>query len=596
MQTESHHRLFPEPGPGRAQDTILSILLSLCASILISNEEIFQTDVLYISSVVEDLYNGTGLSGWSFSPAPYFFPDILTYSLLYPITGSHTFTLRAYGIIQAALLVFLLLRLFSPPGKRYGIFRILFVVQFLLLVHLQDFYAFLFLPGMHCSAFLMALALFHRIRKETLKPHGAIYIVILTLTALSDRIFIVYALLPALISLFFALRLRKRNPDYGKRVPGDRIRYWLKVLLPSILIALVGFPVMKALLSMGRPASISPVQSLLALAGDLYSGFHAPYLFYFQCVVLLIFTALLMQRVLLATEKEIKREDRPSWIFYGRISSSNLLFFLWLPPLAAVLSGAYVDAYSIRYFAGSFIVANAAMLSVACNIRNRPGAHLSRFVGPLRIMVRKAGAIALAATLLPLLIYWHYESSGDAARKVIWEPYYPVHVRCLDTINLQLSSRARKTDSRWAGLPNGRLSHVMADYWHAKPIYLFSRTRIVSYHADYATGRPSRTIANMNWWKNAWPPQAVYMQNLPEELIRGVLGPPAAIIDCSILLEQRSAHTSRTENTRSNDAKKGSEDPKSRGEPETGIEQKSDQNAANLAPVWIYSGAPSTTR
>ena len=516
MQDVQQQRLFPEKGPERTRDTILSLVLGLTGSLFLDDQEIFQSDVLYVPAVIQDLFGGMGLQGWSFTPAVYFFPDITLYGILFSVLN-HSLALRLYGILQASFIAFLLMRLFSPPGKRYGIFRLLFSLQFLSLIYLQDFYAFLYLPGMHCSAFLVTLALFHRIRKETLLPWKGIYIILLGLVIASDRIFLLYAIVPALISLLFARRLRKKNPDYAKRVPSPRIQYWLKVLFASAAFGLLLQVAMGALLSKGKPAGIPALQSLLALIRDFNQGFGTPNLFYIQLAVFAVFSALLLHRVLLATEKEIRRADRPSLIFYGRISSSNLLLFLWLAPLDAIATGAYVDPYSIRYFAGSLIVSNAGALSILCNIRNKPTAHLSRFTGPLSMAFRRSGPVAASLMLLALALgdrfllrpsLLEYGKHGED-----WPLYYPNHVACLDS-----------------HLEDG--ATVMADYWHAKSIYLFSRASLISYHADYVTGLPSRTIANTNWWRDGWPPEAVYMANLSPEVITKALGTPTKTLKC----------------------------------------------------------------
>lgn len=528
MQISEQNRLYPEKGPGRISDSLLSLILALCGTLFVQNQELFQSDVLYIPAFIEDLFRGISPGGWSFSPAPYVFPDMLAYFLFFAVSGLHQIALRIYGIVQAGLILFLLLRLFSPPGKRQGWFRLFFSAQFVSLMAFQDFYAFLFLPGMHCSAFLMTLALFHRIRKETLLPWRGIYIVLLSLSLLADPILLVYAHLPILLSLLFARKLRKRNPDYGKRVPSERIKYWLKVIIPSSLIGLVLYGLFRAFFRIGRPGRISPLDSVERLAADFGDGFGIPWLFYAQCVGILIFSLFLLQRVLLATEKEIRKQDEPSLVFYGRISSSNLLGFIWIPPLFAVLFGNYVDPYSIRYFAGSFIVSNAGLLSILCNVAHRPTARVSRFTGPLPVLLRKWGALAAASVLLPILIWKHRQTAGPES-PVVWKTYYPNYVQCLDSLDVDL---------------------VMADYWHAKSIYLFSHRPIVAYHADYATGKPSRTIANENWWKatrkgssdggprvsdsREWNgrPDAVYMQSLSPDVIRTALGAPDTIKEC----------------------------------------------------------------
>ncbi len=561
MENLQHNRLFPEKGPERLRDTILAILLAVSGSLFITNQEIFQSDVLYISAVVQDLYNGISILGWSFTPAPYFFPDISLYAILYSFL-SHTLALRVYGIIQASLAVFLLLRLFSPPGKRYGIFRILFSLQFLAFVYFQDFYAFLYLPGMHCAAFIASLTLFHRIRHEELLPWKGIYITLLSLVILSDRLMLVQSIVPTLISLIYAKRLRKKNPDYARRVPGSRLNYWIKVTVGALALGVVLNFLASVILSTGKVASISVLNSALAMARDLRDGFGVPRLFYAQCLAVLVFSIFLLHRVLLATETEIRREDQPSLIFYGRISSSNLLLFIWLPPLAAMLSGAYIDAYSVRYFAGSFIVSTAGMLSILCSLRNRPTAHLSRFTGPLAMAFRRSGAIVLSTALLLLIARDRFASSSSLLAEIPkdnWAEYYPDFVRCLDTLSGPVT--------------------VMADYWHAKPIYLFSKNNILSYHADYLTGKPSRVISNRNWFEGTWPPDAVYMKNLAPEVIRKSLGEPMKIMECEISIVSENGRTRKMrEAMDSNDSQNGSDASST-----DGVREK-------LAPVWIYSG------
>lgn len=521
MQNLQQNRLFPEKGPERLRDSILAFLLSVCGSLFIGDQEIFQSDVLYISAVVQDLFSGLSLLTWNFTPAPYFFPDLTFYSLFYSVLD-HSLSLRLYGIVQSGFVAFSLMRLFSPPGKRYGIFRLLFSLQFLALIYYQDFYAFLYLPGMHCSSFLFTLILFHRIRHEELLPWKGLYIILMALVLVSDRLFAVQAIFPTLISLLYANRLRKKNPDYGRRVPRMRVQYWIKVVGLALLLGIVLSLLVTFTLNTGRTVSISVGKSFLAFVGDIKKGFGFPLLFYFQCMMLIVFSSFLLHRVLLATETEIRRWDRPSLVFYGRISSSNLLFFIWLPVMAALITGAYVDAYSIRYFAGSFIVSNAGILSIACSLGNRPSAHLSRFIGPISMAFRRSGPIVLAALILVFLIsdrFFSKESNLQAEiPSTTWPYHYPDYVQCLDALE-----------------PSPAV--IMADYWHSKSIYLFSRNKVISYHADYRTGQPSNVISNASWWENRWPPQAVYMANLSPELIKGALGQPDRIIKCQSVLE-----------------------------------------------------------
>ena len=130
---------------------------------------------------------------------------------------------------------------------------------------------------------------------------------------------------------------------------------------------------------------------------------------------------------------------------------------------------------------------------------------------------RRSGPVAASLMLLALALgdrfllrpsLLEYGKHGED-----WPLYYPNHVACLDS---------HPEDG----------ATVMADYWHAKSIYLFSRASLISYHADYVTGLPSRTIANTNWWRDGWPPEAVYMANLSPEVITKALGTPTKTLKC----------------------------------------------------------------
>ena len=510
MHDSTSTRHYPEKNPAFLSDLLLAALLSIIGLICIPDNALFQSDVLYIPSIVEDLSRSVSLSGWSFSPAPYFFPDMLLYAMVYLPIGDHSIAIRIYGFIQAALVFLILIRMFSPPGRRAPIYRLLFIPVTSVLLLYQDFYALLYLPGMHCMALFITLFLFYRLRREEniTSDRSWLYLALTALIIASDRIFIAYFVLPLSISILLALRLRKRNPEYAARVPSQRLAHWARVAGFGSLAGLALFAIVRAVLTLERPARIGILDSGRAMVHDLSTGFSAPLLFWIQLGGLLLYGALLLQRLLFASEKEF-RGERPSILFFGRISSSNILLFLFIPIVLALLSGGYIDAYSIRYFAGSIIASNAGVLAAISNLSRRPG-RPSRFTGPLITQFRAKGPHALA--VLAISVVWFVRPSHSVY-------YYPDHVQCVD---------------RWvqeSGLSTKSVV-VMADYWHAKSIYLFGQFHEFSYHADYATGQPSRTIANMNWWEGRWPPDAVWMKGLDPAVVQNALNSPVEILPC----------------------------------------------------------------
>lgn len=63
---------------------LVSTVLSLVVAVLflmseISDSQIHNSDILYLPSFFDDLWRGIDVTGWTVTPAPYFFPDFLVY-------------------------------------------------------------------------------------------------------------------------------------------------------------------------------------------------------------------------------------------------------------------------------------------------------------------------------------------------------------------------------------------------------------------------------------------------------------------------------------------------------------------------------------
>ena len=183
-------------------------------------ECLINSDSLYLPSIYNDLYvTGNTMSGWNLSPAPSFFPDMPIFFFYMFITGNFIISILLYGLTQLGLIslgFLLVIKQFSKSAYTYLCFSHLFLILFIL-VELIDgdfgFSYYIISNSYHMSAFISALfcmsytLLFY-------KTSNTIWLAILlshgTLALMSDKLFIITFIIPAIMVFLFTGLFKNR--------------------------------------------------------------------------------------------------------------------------------------------------------------------------------------------------------------------------------------------------------------------------------------------------------------------------------------------------------------------------------------------------
>ncbi len=174
---------------------------------------IYSSDMITIPYFYKDVFvHHNSVFLWSFPPTPYFFPDILFYSIIALIVRNIQI---AYGIMIvlqavsfAGLLIWVAKMNLKISEKRYSIFIFSILAIFLLFAsdQLSENVFFVQTLGGHFSAFLMYLLclglILYNFQKNCWWVYG-LFSLIIILTTMSDVLFLTQFVVPVLGALVF---------------------------------------------------------------------------------------------------------------------------------------------------------------------------------------------------------------------------------------------------------------------------------------------------------------------------------------------------------------------------------------------------------
>ena len=174
----------------------------------------FNSDGLYLASIYKDVFiDQYGFKGWHLNASPNFIPEWPLYFLIRYITGDFRITAFVYSLISFLILNVLTAWLLKVTFKRIN-------YSYLALVNLGyavflEFYivsgafvtsSFLFFSGYHNGAFIMALIcliLFGLYLKTGKNIYSVFLFISVVFGVVSDRLLIMYYVVPSLTALFF---------------------------------------------------------------------------------------------------------------------------------------------------------------------------------------------------------------------------------------------------------------------------------------------------------------------------------------------------------------------------------------------------------
>lgn len=459
---------------------IISILivLSYTALILLQLDpahfnNYFSSDSLFLQSIFKDVFiDKSGFAGWHLNAAPNFFPDMFFYFILNGLTGDFIISSFIYSHLQVLALMLLfgfMIRSVIPNiSFNYLAVSNLMLIPFMwITTFTKDFLItfYLFSISYHTGAFLMSLLaftlLFRILQKQSTQI--ALFIVVF-LATMSDRLFVVMFIIPAITALIFIHKFSDRKA-------------LLRTILFLLLSALAGyfaFDILKKLRwfhVIGLSWKVFSFENILNSFGVFFNQ-HLTYLKLRDArglmVALGIISIALLSIINIKQLKAIFRQKQHAAI-------SDLFYFLMLVFILAVLfipviNGGYVGWAMLRYNIFAFYI--ALMLFGVYAFRQKLFKKL--------ILRQLSLSLIFLISLIPLLWKYDFTKLPDTSRKFFH--YYPEYVAELDSITSKEN-----------------IQYGVAMYWEAKMITMFSKANVRCYTV-FPGLTPWYHVMNKNWY------------------------------------------------------------------------------------------------
>ncbi|TGL57669.1 hypothetical protein [Leptospira sarikeiensis] len=467
----------------------------------------YNSDSLFFSIIYQELFLKPGANflislkdlGWT--PAPYFFPDLVQYFALRTIylpldRGAWEWTHLSYAIFQWTLLLsgilFFLQKVRKEKLQYEGIFLTLgfgYFVGIILILYKIDL--FVFLPGFHggnLAVLSWAWAFFHQWEERNSGKDFILVFVSVFLFSLSDLLFIPCFLVPTLGVHFCQWFIEERSANRIKKI----VYLYFPVVLGIVFsrfffqwirkISPVFFP------GVASPQKIGEVIGTWKLEDFAYSLTRLWKENWIYLVCILAFFLLIK----LLTKKEKFQTDRSEYLFLvlGIFTPFVLLIYGFVFGLAGKQGIQEID----RYF-GQILL---GFLGIG-------------FVFILRFYQNGFFKFGSAILLLLVILF----SIQFTYRKGLGIEHYPNKVACLD----QLSE-----SKDW--------KRGIASFWYVRPMRIFSKRDLQpdDYLYDLMLFYWQN---NLSWFERETPAYTfAIVDGIDEKILKKKLGEPSSITYC----------------------------------------------------------------
>ena len=440
----------------------------------------FNSDTLYLSSIYTDLFmDGTGVEGWRLNSAPNFFPEMPLYWGLMALLKKHALTSLVYSIVQFAAVMFLAQWFFRTVDPKIRTETVILLNATFLLLILSPIlgagilYPFqLLISGYHCgyliNMLLAGITGFTYLRTGK-SPYLVLTGIVVVLASLSDRIFLMGFVLPALVISLLAF-FRKAN----------RVRYLLFAGV-TVVGAYLGMKILQWLdrgsvidffgtgKKMYQFDQIGPsFRNLFEYMGQLMSY---PLQRWHVILPLLFITGGIIYLCLNLTGFIRDRlpgtlRDRYTLILFLMVSA--LLLFV-----TPAMNGYWLGPAHIRYNFPTLILGSAGDIYLLT-------IYLDRFSLKVKILQYTAIAVGFLFFLSIVILGFRHNISGGVREFV---NHYPERSRILDDLKE----------------PHD-LKYGISNYWTAKYATTFSRNHVRVYAIHLVDLKPYYHVINENWY------------------------------------------------------------------------------------------------
>jgi hypothetical protein len=480
---------------GSAAILVMSLLGAIGSGAI--RESFFDSDSLYLPTLFEDLIQWSGrFSDWRLTPAPYFFPDLPLYFMSRLIVGNVEPAQYLSSIVHLLLVAWAarwFVRTLVPDAADEA--QIVgFVFLALALTHLAGgvmLFGSLFHPTHHGGAALMTLVILTLCLGRATRYKSALAGALSLLAGVADPLFAASCGAPLLL-----LGICASVAPIWNRVSGSedvaRASVRNRTLVSGVL-AFAGAQLTKLvhahMNSLPVSHSAGPVASLRSALGDL-AGSARPVGFWLLGGILLSCAVLLLHR------QASTRGIRILALWQLGSVASTLFAIGW--------TGNYLDSGSLRYMVVPFVITVVLACAIVAHALaiHAHRAAVARWVSFVSCLV----VVAVAGTILielPSIVLGNYRSSWRSTSM------------CVEAV-----------------LQREQADVVLADYWQAKPLMLFSNGRVHALQMRAKLRRPYFWINSRGWYRGSHRFGVVAVKDLRPDAIVQAFGEPAQIDTC----------------------------------------------------------------
>ncbi|MEI1278919.1 hypothetical protein V6Z05_11385 [Leptospira venezuelensis] len=469
----------------------------------------YNSDSLFFSVIYQELFLKPGanflisLDGFGWTPALYFFPDLVQYFGLRTIflllkNNGWELTHLTYSAFQWTFLLFgiiFLLKKITKEKISYEILSLILAFGFLtgviLILFKQDL--FVFLPGFHggnLAVLCWAWGFFYQWEEYNSKKHFILVTGVVFLFSLSDLLFIPYFLIPSLGLHLLDWVINGRSVHRLQK-----IAYTYFPVVLGIVISRIVFQILRKSSFVFFPGTAAPKKLGDAVASWRWENFSDPFL-------------------------HLCREN---WIYLTLI----ILFFGILKLLTKKEEKATLQEPIHLFFILGIIVPIVFLLyGFIFGLTGQSGIHgIDRYFGEILLGFLGIGAVSiLRITNIPIakfalgcvfslgILVGIYSSYS----KGLGLSHYPEKVACID----ELADK-----HHW--------KRGIASFWYVRPIRIFSKKKLEP--DDYLNDLMLFYWQNnLSWFERENPPYTfAIIDDVDEKIVRKKLGEPISISYCN---------------------------------------------------------------
>ena len=484
---------------------LIFVFTALQVFFWIPSDVFFLQDLLYLPSVWKDISTDHGnLLDWSFTPAPYFFPDMVLYFLfqtILPFSWSQNAYLISifqifffFGSVYYLFSILLEDKISKGDMKRWDILIVISILFSIYLLIIPIFRPFIvvYLLSEHFGAFWISILCLALVLKKDSKLQFRILLLLIFCITISDRMFFILFVGPVVATSFFVKTFWKRKE--------------LILILSSAILALIFYSLLKLKIKI-EPTHKAPLLfSVAVFVQNFLNYFFLRDFLFFLLAPVVLNISLAFQFFKKKSKGKLTSHFSETYSFFGIYSLFVVLFSFATP----VLFGLYVDEYSFRYCVYGLVLPFLSLGYYILYLKKSSSTLEERYW----VFSKDTISLLFSVSIFGLLLYttpkdfWNIVSSK-------WN-FVPEDTQCLDR-------NAEIFPTKFG----------ISDYWNSKNHHLFSQKGFQVHQVDYKNLSPAFVLNNKTWYSRDAKYSFIIIDHLPQEKILEKFGKPTRTLDCA---------------------------------------------------------------